>query len=460
MPQNNLLRDTSIYVLVKFFVGILGLYSLPILNSSLPNRDLALLGIVWVLVPLLFRLFSLGTDVGFSIGYLNFNSMRDTFFTHSLVPFLLLSLIFSFAYLFMQFTGSDFFEVNFRLKLLIIVYFLLSGILNHFGNYAALSKDVFWNVSLSNIPFIMTSLTLVIFRNIDSLGDYLITWCFAAIVLITAYVVNFKNLFSLRLKGLKSSLSILINSGISSIPGGIFVFILVGADRFMLEGKVSILELAAYVLFYRITESTILTVITAFNKSFYPRWLALNHGTNRVEWDSLLIKAALALLSLSISLLIIVVPLINWLMYHFFSDKYIVMNSELTFQILIVNILIVSATSLIGNIFIQKDKLKSTLLPAGISAFLNILLNYLLIPPYGILGASIASALSYILNFLLVVGILDLKLVKYFAPSTLAIIALLFLNYLHASSIFICIIIMVFSIISLKKIYNELDTKV
>jgi O-antigen/teichoic acid export membrane protein len=60
------------------------------------------------------------------------------------------------------------------------------------------------------------------------------------------------------------------------------------------------------------------------------------------------------------------------------------------------------ATNILGATVVMKEKTGKMFLFTFISAFLNIGLNFILIPRYGMYGAAIATSLSYVLHFFMI----------------------------------------------------------
>jgi O-antigen/teichoic acid export membrane protein len=86
-------------------------------------------------------------------------------------------------------------------------------------------------------------------------------------------------------------------------------------------------------------------------------------------------------------------PILNLL----YGSEYLPAN--LSFQILLLTILIVIPGFMLANLVLAYDKQKKMAVYIGIASIGNILLNYLLIPKYGIAGAAIATLLVQIVYY-------------------------------------------------------------
>ena len=93
-----------------------------------------------------------------------------------------------------------------------------------------------------------------------------------------------------------------------------------------------------------------------------------------------------------------------------FGEQYL--SSVLTFRILLLTILMGASAALIGNALISSGEQKVFAVYTTIGALTNVLLNVILIPRYGIVGAAIATILSQVLiNSLF---LLKMKRINYF----------------------------------------------
>lgn len=79
----------------------------------------------------------------------------------------------------------------------------------------------------------------------------------------------------------------------------------------------------------------------------------------------------------------------------FFGSAY--RDAALTMQILLLTVLLIFPGALIGNTIFAYDKQKIFILSTALGAGANVLLDLLLIPPYGIAGSAVATVVSQIL---------------------------------------------------------------
>lgn len=135
------------------------------------------------------------------------------------------------------------------------------------------------------------------------------------------------------------------------------------------------------------------TMITAICAVFLPR---LNYyiGKNRIDdFNKLAVKGISLLLSMSIPATIILAVLAKDFVMILFGAAYL--PSVLSMQILSVSVITVAISNFMGyQILVSLGKEKIVLYSTIIAAIINIILNIVLISPFGHYGAAIASVIS------------------------------------------------------------------
>lgn len=216
------------------------------------------------------------------------------------------------------------------------------------------------------------------------------------------------------------------------MPGAIAMWILASADRYFLEHFSTTAELGLYSLGFRI--ATVITIILldpfrlAWPAVFYPE--AKKEGAtlafSRFSTYFLLISGGVGLM-----LILGAEPLIKLMgPSEYWSAHRVV--PIIIFSVIIGN---EGLQSIIGIGWFIKKKTHFAPIVVGVGAVANIVLNWLFVPAYGMMGAAIATLLSSVIMLFT-----SQKIVSYFYPikfelrrvSMLATIAILItiLNYL------------------------------
>ncbi|MDR6195963.1 flippase [Siphonobacter sp. SORGH_AS_0500] len=196
-----------------------------------------------------------------------------------------------------------------------------------------------------------------------------------------------------------------------------FIFIYMRADQFMIESLADSAELGRYSAALRLSEVWYF-IATALVSSFYPSILQLKNSDEAAfhrGYQQLLTLLAFISISISVGTCFFADTLVNLL----FGNQY-----EGVAQILIVHIwagVFVFLGVGTSNWFILYGHQRFMLYKTLIGALVNVILNLVLIPTYGAVGASVATLIAYMLSaYLLNYFSVPVRLI--FRMQTLAIV--------------------------------------
>ncbi len=131
-----------------------------------------------------------------------------------------------------------------------------------------------------------------------------------------------------------------------------------------------------------------------FATSLFPIASKLVNEENHAAVKRVIEKSVTAILAIALPItvggIIIGQPLVNLL----FGAEY--QGATLTFQLLLITLLLVFPGTVIGNFIFTYDKQKVFIISTGIGATMNVVLDLLLIPHYGIAGSAVATIISQI----------------------------------------------------------------
>jgi len=217
---------------------------------------------------------------------------------------------------------------------------------------------------------------------------------------------HFKNLFigfSRKLVG--PILSATWPLALSGVLGGIMV----STDIFMLGWLSGASEIGLYSVAQRPVQLFYI-IPGVLSAALFPTISRLIGQNKRREFRAVLEKSMSASLLLGIPIVLGGLILGGELIPFLFGEQYL--SSVLTFRILLLTILMGASAALIGNALISSGEQKVFAVYTTIGALTNVLLNVILIPRYGIVGAAIATILSQVLiNSLF---LLKMKRINYF----------------------------------------------
>jgi O-antigen/teichoic acid export membrane protein len=215
----------------------------------------------------------------------------------------------------------------------------------------------------------------------------------AILISILTFFLIYKNL---SLKFSFSKLKSMLSYGFPLVPGGLSIWVLSVANRYFLERLSTTTELGLYSLGSRFSGILELLIIQPFLTTWPSIYFPLAKEENAPPTFSRLTTYFLLIGSFcSLGIIAISNPVLKIMADQKFWGAYKVI------PLLVFSVLLFGLFSLLNvGIFIQK-KTKYNPLIIGIAAIFNLLLNYFLIPPYGMLGAAYATFFSYLLMDLL-----------------------------------------------------------
>ncbi|AUD05056.1 flippase [Spirosoma pollinicola] len=265
---------------------------------------------------------------------------------------------------------DTYFQSQTKAKLSVVVKLISFGLASIIRVYALLTKQGILFLALINIAemVIVYGLIVGIYQN-----------------RIAKIASNFRQAISYELIGqlLRISWPIMITE--------FFVFVYMKVDQFMIESLSTDKELGLYGAALRLSETWYFIAI-AINTSFYPK-IAESWSVNKEKFYKQYQELINVLTYISIALAIFVSLFSHQLIDLLYGADY-----EHAAIILSVHIwagVFVFTGVGTNNLMIIKNLQKFVLIKTIAGAFINVYLNYLLIPEFGALGASIATLIAY-----------------------------------------------------------------
>ena len=202
------------------------------------------------------------------------------------------------------------------------------------------------------------------------------------------------------------SIKILIQTLVLGLPLIFSVFsyvIMESSDKYMLERMVGLHELGIYDIAY--TYSAIpLFILVGFSQVWQPVFFEnMKKGA-----DKILLKLSSYYICILFLISLSVLFFSNEVFNIFIDAQYI--NAIKIVPWIVVGIFFLGLSNLIASIYSYQKRFREIGVIALLAAVINIILNYFFIKSYGIIGASVASALTYLIYFL----ILLFQIKKYF----------------------------------------------
>jgi O-antigen/teichoic acid export membrane protein len=444
----SLLNNNSKAFLTYFFSGIfqklIALFFLPFFTNILSPSDFGEVSI-YLSTSSLFLVFSTlnihygGINKGIvnywnkRYGYLSsliFLSILSSLFTTVMLIVLISLNVLKIPFYFVIFL---FFESVF-----IVSFGLYQNLKRYENKYISLSLTI---VVFSFLSFLTPYLFLVVFSNdrvfYRLLGFIAIEIIFGSISMIYLFIKG-KKLISIEYWTFTLKLSI------SLIPHYLAIFILMSADKLLIDNFYTSSEVGIYSFAYTLASSVTL-ISSAVMSSFTP-WLMKNLSRYNHLFKKIFQISNLVILIFFMSS-IVVINLLQIFVYFFTNKEY---NSSLSLIPFIVYGYYFNFIASIFSIFFMYEK-KTLIISLGtlLSAFINITLNLIFLPIFGIITASFSTFLTYLILFLFYLLFLKDKIKLFnFSSIILYTITLGFFSIYHTIfSISIVSVIMTFLII-------------
>ena len=417
MTKNiNLKKNISISLVARVLTMLIGFISSIIITRYLGpelkgkmSYFITLSGTIWMIL-----------DLGFhkSLPYVlaKNNSTKHQIFSISIFLYIFDILVLLLVSLFFK----DFIleKLNVSSSLFLILFVAFTSI-NHFGfiiKYIMLGLDkILWQNLLNFLPSVLYLILFLMIRFFIPNNDNRYFWVLLALVVATVFwtfyyavklyiaedinitfKINFKELYQMYHLGIKAFL------------GGFFIFLLIRFDIFLIKKYETLAELGIYSL-----AANFVTLLQSFSNVVGSLMLPKFAGKSQNAQDNILTLKRMILIFSSLFIFVVIVftlfgrPVISAV----YGIDFV--RSADVFALLLPAVLFLSIGSLINSFFWSKGFPTITIILPIIALSVNIILNILLIPKIGIMGAAIATSISYFIWLIsLIIYFFNSKLVE------------------------------------------------
>ena len=395
--MSTFLKNTSIYTFVYLLPQVVGFLLLPIMSTYLSPEDFGIISSMEVLVYVLSIVIILNLDQAAYRLYFDYNDdenrkklLGTLFVASGGTALILLCITFLLRPLLQQVFASIPFFPFYVYAILECFFSSFSRIPKRYLQISEQAKKFLW-LSL-NLTVIQTGLMLwfIIARNQGAEG-LLKANLITALLFLPVYMVMGHKYFSWHfdVKVLQSA----VRFSWPFIPTLLLAWVLDLSDRIFIERFFGLQELGIYGMGYKLSMAFIF-IAAAFATAYAPLFYRLaNSDDQKTARDQLIHYSSLT----AAGYLLIV-----FLVALFAYDAVILMLDERysrAYEILRIIIIaqfffgIQGVTS--GLCLMQSKKTKANMCMGFFAAVINIVLNFSLIPPFGIYGAAIATVLSF-----------------------------------------------------------------
>jgi len=233
---------------------------------------------------------------------------------------------------------------------------------------------------------ILTALFIAVFKK-GLLGIYQALFITAVIAFAGYMVFTVKNFtFKFNITELKH----LLHLGFAFFPALILTWVIESSDRYILNMLTDLSSVGIYSLGYKIGQISMLVV-----KSFYLGWIPIIFAIVKLDNAPRIFGKLGTYFTIVISLFIFTLSLYSKELISLLATPEYISAYRIVFPICLSYLFYGLHTFFIAGMVIKKS-LYSLPLLLFIGAFFNVGLNFLLIPRLGIIGAAIATLISYV----------------------------------------------------------------
>jgi len=399
--MNRLAKNTLIYTIGNILPQAAGFLLLPVYTAYLSPEDYGIVSSMQVLSSILQILFTLGIERSIYRLYFDYRSdleIRDYLGTITISLFVISSFALALTFIFRNVIGRVYKSIDFYpfyLYSILGMYFSIFSIIPKI--YLQLKEKAGNFVILSILQFVLNTCLVLwfIIKKKAGAAGMLSGGMYANIFMLPIFIY-----YSNRIMNLKFKWTILANSlsfSIPMIPSLLSAWVLNLSNRIFIERYFSLHDVGIFSLGSKIVQ-LILVFSSAFSQAFNPVFYRLANSNDQMSSKKKLSQYC--------TLYVLVLLFISFLV-SFFSKEVIVLflNKNYGDAYKIVPILTLgyffSQASGLFNLMVYQEKKASLItIVILISAAINILINYILIPRYGSYGAAFATFFSFLMMFL------------------------------------------------------------
>lgn len=400
-------KSGLVYTFTNFFNAALPFLLLPIITAYLSEEDYGIATMIMVFVSVMTPLITLGITSSISVVYFN-KEIKD----------------------FPQYIGNCMITVFACTAVILVIFQVFSSIIESFSGIpnnwvSTIVLIVLFNfiieVNLLTYKIRFKSKTFAVIKICQTLLTFIFSYYLIAvaklsweglilaklIVLCSFAVISIillnKNKF-IKLKFNRSHIKYAILFGLPLVPHLLSAFVVNISDRLFITNYLGLAETGSYTVSYQIGSILDLLCIS-INLAWAP-WLYSkleNFKENKPLLKKITTIGILAIVTVA-AVLILFVPLI---LDIFISEKFKI--SESLIVIIVIGFAFQGFYLVFVNYLFYLKKTKEISAVTVLVAIVNLSLNFILIPKYGVIGAAYATLFSFMLKAIIITFIVNKK---------------------------------------------------
>ncbi len=410
IAKNKLFKNSSIFIFGKVIATLSSIFLLPLFTKNLSQQDFGIIGILWLIQPILSRVMNMGADVAVKLKYFKVSKeeySNKLYHTFSITLFMFLIFLLSLGICYKLGINIIDQSLPFSIASIFLTTILMKNVVTIFLKTLVLCDKPKFNVVVSVILSIITTvITYFLVIYIDtSYRSYIIAMFISNFIFSVIGMIWLLNNFKLRyfrfkFKEIKKQLKV----GLPVVPSTIGIMILTAGDRLIIKYFIGMEAVALYTYGYKFCNSLSTSIVQPFQKALGP--IVLDKAAKDFNNAALYIKKLgdIMIKYFPILVAVAIIPA-RQVMLFLSTETYNI--SYYVFLIALPGIVIMNIMNIYMNIFNHLERTDLDMKMVLIGAFTNVILNILVIPKYGIIAASVTTTISYFLMFLMSIILLN-----------------------------------------------------
>jgi O-antigen/teichoic acid export membrane protein len=405
--KSSLVKNTAVYGIANAINSAIPFILLPVLSNKIPPEDYGVLAMFLVIVGLIEPFISVGIKGAIQRNYFEKNGGNFPQFVTNAIALLTATTLLFFIPITIFHEWIErytHFPANWLWIAMLFTYFkVLSEIVLIIWQNQERPK--IFGLFLISRTTINLALSLFLVVGISMGWEGRIIGQTSAMFLfgLLSIIILFKNNYiSYAIN--KNILTSILKFGLPLIPhtlGGITIVI---TDRLFITNMIGVAETGLYFVAFQISQ-VILVGNDAFNKAWIP-WLYKNLKNETSNTKVKIVKITY-LYSIAILAVAFLLYLLSPIIYSLFIGAEYISSQPLVIWF-VLGFAFNGMYKMVGNYFFYIKKTGWLAVNTVLAGFINIVLNYYLIPIYGLEGAAIASTCSFFLLFIMTFAISNL----------------------------------------------------
>lgn len=391
-----------VFGLGKTLTSAISFVLIPLYTAHLMTSSYGVLGLILVIGKILADVFALGLCYGLLRSYYDYDdeqSRREVISTTLVLIAISCGVLFVCGILFSGYLsillfGNNDYQIHLFITFIISIFTILNSI--PFVVFRARKKSVQYAV-LQIFFFIVGMGTIIYFVAIKNWGVFGILLGY----LITGIIFSFTLYFCIRkeivFKFSKLEARKIIHYGAPLVPAGLAALIVHYIDRYMLSYYYPLSMVGLYHLGYQFGMGLTLIFVVPLRLIWGPMFLSVKEHRNAKDFYS---KALIYIVFVGAFLFLLSALLSKEVIQIFTNKEYWAAYTVVPLIALAYSSLSVETILNVGVTLRRKTKIMA--LYSLIGAMTNVILNFVLIPKYGVIGAAYATLISFIVMIVIV----------------------------------------------------------